>query len=124
MVTTRHTAVSPYAAAWHSACPRCGRGRLFSSFLQVAERCDMCGLDLAKNDSGDGPAVFLIFILGFLAVPLAFWIWTAFDLPTWAPALIASAFVIVLAALLLRPSKALVVALQYRHRREELEGGS
>jgi len=121
MATTRSPAVSPYVAAWHSACPRCGRGRLFSSFLRVAERCDVCGLDLAKNDSGDGPAVFLIFILGFLAVPLAFWVWAAFDLPTWAPALIASAFVILLAALLLRPSKALVVALQYRHRREELE---
>jgi len=123
MASPQSPAVSPYVAAWNAACPRCGRGRLFKGFLQIADRCEVCGLDLAATDSGDGPAVFLIFILGFLAVPLAFWVWMVFDLPTWAPALIASVFVILLAALLLRPSKALVVALQYRHRREELESG-
>ncbi|MCB9948950.1 MAG: DUF983 domain-containing protein [Rhodospirillaceae bacterium] len=110
-------------AALACACPRCGKGRLFKGFLKIADRCDSCGLDLAKQDSGDGPAVFLIFILGALGVPLAFWIQFSFELPMWVAPSIASVFIVVLALVLLRPAKALVVALQYRHRRNELEDG-
>src|SRR3546814_12221007 len=38
-------------------CPRCGKGRLFSGILKIAERCNACGLDLRKQDAGDGTAV-------------------------------------------------------------------
>ena len=105
------------------ACPRCGQGRLFSGFLKIADRCSACGRDLARQDSGDGPAVFLIFILGFIAVPVAFWIHFSFGTAMWVAPTIASVLVIVLALVMLRPAKAYVVALQYRHRREDLEGG-
>ena len=63
---TKHPRVSPIAAGLACRCPRCGRGRLFDGYLTVAARCSACGLDLSKADSGDGPAVFIIFILGFL----------------------------------------------------------
>src|SRR3546814_19050187 len=53
-------------------CPRCGKGRLFSGILKIAERCNACGLDLRKQDAGDGPAVFVIFFLGALFMPLVF----------------------------------------------------
>ena len=115
--------VAPIQAAIACACPRCGRGRLFGGFLKIADRCSACGLDLARQDSGDGPAVFLIFILGFIAVPVAFWIHFSFDTAMWVAPTIASVLVIVLALLMLRPAKAYVIALQYRHRREDLEGG-
>ncbi|HET6519952.1 MAG TPA: DUF983 domain-containing protein, partial [Geminicoccaceae bacterium] len=49
-------------------CPRCGEGRLFGGFLTVRPRCEVCGLNLAAQDSGDGPAAFIILIVGFLAV--------------------------------------------------------
>ena len=62
---------SPIATGLACRCPRCGQGRLYGGFLTVAETCDVCGLDLRKADSGDGPAVFIIFILGVLVVPLA-----------------------------------------------------
>ena len=52
-------------------CPRCGRGRLYKGYLKVAARCEACGADLSKADSGDGPAVFIIFILGAVVVPIA-----------------------------------------------------
>ena len=63
--------LSPFRAGLACKCPRCGRGPLYSGFLTVAERCSVCGLDLQEADSGDGPAVFIIFILGILVVPLA-----------------------------------------------------
>jgi uncharacterized protein (DUF983 family) len=111
------TPVSPWSAALGCTCPRCGRGPLFKGFLTVAERCSACDLDLSAVDSGDGPAVFLIFILGFTVVPLTLWLGFAFDLPDWAPVAIGAALLVLLTALLIRPAKAYVVALQYRHRR-------
>ncbi len=113
----------PLRAALGCRCPRCGAGRLFRGYLTVVDHCDRCGLALAENDSGDGPAVFLIFIIGALAVPLALWIEATFTPPVWVHALTSGGFVLGLAAVLLRPAKAYVVALQYRHRPEEFGDG-
>lgn len=108
--------VSPLAAALGCKCPRCGQGPLFRGFLTVADRCTVCDLDLSEVDSGDGPAVFLIFILGFTVVPLTLWLSLAYDLPDWAPIAIGAGLLILLTGILIRPAKAYVVALQYRHR--------
>lgn len=108
--------VSPLSAGLHCRCPRCGRGKLYSGYLTVAERCDSCGADLKKADSGDGPAVFLIFIVGGLVVPLAFWLESSAHPPIWVHMLIWPVFILGLSLLLLRPAKALLIALQYKHR--------
>lgn len=114
---------SPLATAVGCTCPRCGRGKVFEGFLKVVDRCDRCGLALAKNDSGDGPAVFLIFVLGALIVGLALWTEATFAPPYWLHLVIWPAATIALTLLLLRPLKAYVIALQYRHRRSDFEQG-
>lgn len=122
-MTGYHPNISPVAAGMRCACPRCGKGKLFKGYLDVAERCDVCGLDLASIDSGDGPAVFLIFILGFLVVPVALWVSMTVEWPLWLHAIVWSVVVIGLTLGMLRPAKACVVALQYRHRSSEPEKG-
>ncbi len=97
-------------------CPRCGRGPLYSGFLTVAERCSVCGLDLQKADSGDGPAVFIIFILGFLVVPLALLFEAKVAPPMWLHVAIWPALILGTALGLLRPVKGVLIALQYRHK--------
>jgi uncharacterized protein (DUF983 family) len=109
--------VSPYAAGLACRCPRCGRGRLFAGLLTVAGRCAVCGLDLAAHDSGDGPAVFVIFLLGFVFVGLAFWVEARFQPPIWLHLALWLPGILVGAVLLLRPFKATLIALQYRYRR-------
>ena len=104
-------------AALFCRCPRCGRGRAFSGFLTTTETCEHCALALAKMDSGDGPAVFLIFILGFAVVPLAIWGSNVVDLPYWLQSVFWGAVILGLTVGMLRPAKALVLALNYRHRR-------
>jgi uncharacterized protein (DUF983 family) len=99
-------------------CPRCGKGDVYDGFLKFTERCSSCGLPIAKNDNGDGPAVFLIFILGFALVPLALLIAMNVDWPLWLHGLIWGVVVTGLTVGLLRPAKALTLALQYRHRKE------
>ena len=41
---------------------------MFSGFLSLAPRCEACGLDFGFADSGDGPAVFVTLIAGFLVL--------------------------------------------------------
>ena len=113
--------ISPVTVAARACCPRCGQGRLFKSFLDVADRCTVCGLDLSRCDTGDGPAVFLIFILGFLVTPLALWVAMTVEWPLWVHTIVWGVVLIVLTVGMLRPAKAVLVALQYRHRRSELE---
>ncbi len=113
---------SPIATGLACRCPRCGRGRLFAGFLTVAARCGDCGLDLSKQDSGDGPAVFIIFILGALIVPLALLFEVKAAPPLWLHVVIWPPVILGAALGLLRPLKGLMIALQYKHKASE--GGS
>jgi len=108
--------VSPISAGLSCKCPRCGRGALFDGYLTVAERCTECGLDLRKADSGDGPAVFIIFILGFLIVPLALIFEALAAPPLWLHMVIWPPLVLIGALALLRPMKGVMIALQYHHK--------
>jgi uncharacterized protein (DUF983 family) len=89
---------------------------LFAGFLTVRERCQVCGADLREADSGDGPAVFVIFVLGALIVPLALWVEAAFGPPYWLHAVLWPLSILALTLALLRPFKATLIALQYRHK--------
>ena len=111
-----YTEVSPFRAGLLCRCPRCGEGKLYRALLTVAERCSNCGLDLSAQDSGDGPAVFVIFIIGFLAVLLAAVVELSFEPPTWVHLVYQVPFVVGGSILLLRPFKAVLIALQYRHK--------
>ena len=87
----------------------------------MKELCKSCGLDLRKNDSADGPAVFLIFILGFLLVPLALVLEFAFEIPLWVHAVVWTIVALGLTLGALKPLKAYVMALQYHHRPRDWE---
>lgn len=99
-------------------CPQCCTGDLFKPGLTLSlrETCDHCGLNLEENDSADGPAVFLIFVLGTLLVPLALWVDWVFALPLWVHFVLWSAVALGLTLVALRPLKAYIIALQYKHR--------
>ena len=96
-------------------CPRCGKGKIFSGILKIADRCPVCGLDLRKQDSGDGPAVFVIFFLGVIFMPLVFWVEFTFEPPWWLHMLVWSPLVVAVALALLRPMKGVLIAQQFRH---------
>jgi uncharacterized protein (DUF983 family) len=51
-------------------CPVCGRGRLFAGVLKFQDQCEVCKADFTTlQDTGDGPAVFVIFLVGIFIVP-------------------------------------------------------
>jgi uncharacterized protein (DUF983 family) len=88
--------------------------------LDVRECCENCGLDLRENDAGDGAAVGVILLLGAIVVALAFWVEFRFSPPLWLHAVLWPVVTIPLAVLMMRPAKAALVALQYRHRTSEM----
>ncbi len=98
-------------------CPSCEKGALFDGLLKIRPVCSECGFELAKSDTGDGPAVFLIFIIGFLFLPIVIYVEFHADRPGWLSLLIWGPPIVGLAIILLRPVKALSVALAFHTRR-------
>lgn len=113
--TRRYPPVSVLHAALGCRCPRCGEGRLFTGLLNVRPACPACGLDLSAQDAGDGPAVFVIFFLGLIVVGLAALVEIKFAPPLWVHLLLWTPLIVGGAILMLRPLKAGLIALQYRH---------
>lgn len=111
--------VSPIKAGLRARCPRCGEGRLYHGLTRVVETCDVCGLDLTGEDSGDGAAAFLIFLVGAAAVGVAVWLELSYTPPLWVHLLYMPVLVVGLTLLLLRPAKATLIALQYQHKAGE-----
>jgi uncharacterized protein (DUF983 family) len=118
--------VSPYAAGLRCRCPRCGKGRLFAGYLTLAPRCERCHLDFSFADAGDGPAVFVILIAGFIVVGSALVVEAMWRPPYWLHALLWLPLLLILTLGLLRPLKGLLVALQFHHKAEEgrVDGGA
>ena len=110
---------SPFDVALRGACPRCGKGRLFAGLLNVVDRCETCGLDLRGNDAGDGPAVFVILVTGFVVVGAALIVEVLYAPPYWLHALIWGSLSILLPLILLRSFKGVLIALQFKHKAEE-----
>lgn len=106
--------VNPFLAGLFARCPRCGEGALFAGYLKVAPACSACGLDFGSADSGDGPAVFVMFVVGALVAPLTL-IMTLAHAPPWLTMAITLPLAAGLTMALLRPFKATLIALQFRH---------
>lgn len=105
----------PFSAGVRGRCPRCGEGRLFEGFLKIAPACETCGLDFSGEDAGDGPAVFIMFLVGAIVVPLALLLHLWLAPPTWVHLVLWIPAVIGLSLALLRPFKGVMFALQYKH---------
>jgi len=110
---------SAFATGVRSRCPRCGEGRIFKGFLEVRAACSNCGLDLSEVDTGDGPAVFVIFLVGFVLVGLAAWMELSVRPPIWLHLALWIPLIVILSLGLLRPFKGILIALQYKHKARE-----
>lgn len=107
--------VHPLVTGLRGRCPRCGEGAMFSGVLGIVPACDRCGLDFGFADSGDGPAVFVIMIAGFVVLGLALWIEFTFEPPFWVHLLTSLPILVMVCVGLLRVIKGLLISLQYAH---------
>lgn len=100
-------------------CPNCGKGALFEGLLKVKPRCDACGFDLKAADTGDGPAIFVIMIAGFISCFGLVLHEVASQPPWWVLLAIWPAVGLFSCLALLRPTKSLLIALQFHNRAGE-----
>ncbi|MBP0441033.1 DUF983 domain-containing protein [Tianweitania sediminis] len=100
-------------------CPRCQKGHLFSGFLTLSQRCEVCGLDLTFADPADGPAFFAMSIVAVPALAFALWFQLSFEPPWWAHLFVTLPFTVLGCLLLLRPIKGWLVCSQYFHKAEQ-----
>ena len=114
--------VNPVLAGIACRCPKCGEGALFQGFLSVSPECEACGFDLRKADSGDGPAVFIILIVGCIAGFGALITEVSFRPPVWVLLVVWLPLTLILCLALLRPFKGVMIALQFHNRASEAGG--
>ena len=95
-------------------CPRCGRGPLFKGFLSLRESCPVCDLTYDFADSGDGPAVFISLIVGFIVLGGALVTEVMLRPSMWVHAVVWLPLGILLPLLILRPLKAMMIRQQYK----------
>ncbi|PHZ85620.1 DUF983 domain-containing protein [Paremcibacter congregatus] len=111
--------VSPVRAGLFCKCPRCGEGALFQGFLTFRKSCPVCALDYETFDSGDGPALFIILLIGLIVIALALMVEVKFQPPVWVHMLLWVPCIMGGALGLMRPGKALMVTLQYHFNAQE-----
>jgi len=109
------TGANPFLAGLKCRCPNCGRGPLFDGYLKVRATCSACGFDLARADSGDGPAVFVVLICGAVACFGLLFTEVSLHLPVWLELLIWIPVAVLLCLAALRPFKGVLVALQFHN---------
>jgi uncharacterized protein (DUF983 family) len=102
-------------AALFGRCPRCGKGKLFDGYLAVAPRCNACDQDFALFDPGDGPAVFVVLIVGTIVCVAALVVEFTYQPPFWVHALLWVPLTTALTFGLLRLIKSLLLVLQFKH---------
>lgn len=109
---------SAVARALAGNCPRCGAHGLFDGWVKFAHRCRSCGLDFDAFNVGDGPAAFLILLVGGIVTVAALVLDAAAEPPWWVHLV----WIPVAATLTiggLRTAKAALLAQEYTHRARE-----
>jgi uncharacterized protein (DUF983 family) len=109
-------------AALFGLCPQCGAKTLFGGVASFAPRCRACGLDYSRFNVGDGPAAFLIMVIGAVVVGLALWAEFSFDPPIWVHIVLWAP--VITAATLggLRITKAALLAAEFQRKAREASG--
>lgn len=113
---TASTGGSIFLRGIRCRCPRCHQAKLFQGFLQLRLKCPHCGLNLKNAENGDGAAFFLIFIIGAVVACLAWLLEEVASPALWVHYVVWFPIIIIMALVLLRPAKSILIAYQYRYR--------
>lgn len=118
-MTKQMSSPNPFVTGLRCRCPQCGGGKLFGGYLRFRDACAACGANFKAADAGDGPAVFVILIVGAVVAPLLIILQFGLELPGWLALGITMAAAVVLCLALLPPFKALLFAFQWKHKARE-----
>lgn len=104
------------ARAIRGRCPACGEGRMFRAFLKPTSACTHCGQAWDMHQADDFPSYIVILLLGHILVPLMIEVNSALAIPLGVQAALWPGLALMLAAALIQPAKAGVIAFQWSRR--------
>jgi uncharacterized protein (DUF983 family) len=110
---TKITSAQAIVRGLRGRCPNCGRGRMFSRFLKVVDRCPVCREELFHQRADDFPAYLVILLVGHTVVPLALLVETEYSPAMWLQVAFWVPVTIALALGLIQPIKGAIVAIQW-----------
>ena len=96
--------------------PALRQGQTVFGISDLRPNCEVCGLDYAFIDPGDGPAIFIIMIAGAIVVACALIVEVKYQPPYWLHAVLWLPLILVTTLLPLRAMKSLLIALQFHHK--------
>ena len=103
-------------AMWNGVrgkCPKCGQGKLFSSFLKIVPACEHCGEEMHHHRADDFPAYIVVVIVGHVILGGFMAFEATSTLSTWQHLAIWAPLTVIMSLALLRPVKGAVVGLQW-----------
>lgn len=103
---------TPLQTAFNHRCPACGNAPLYRGILKLVDTCAACGQHYGNEDTGDGPAFFVILIVGFLVTGLAGVVEIFLSPPLWLHAVLWIPATLLLSIWLLYVFKSYLVAMQ------------
>ena len=109
----------PLDIAVRGLCPRCGAKTLFAGVARFAGHCRACGLDYSGFNVGDGPAAFLVMIIGAVVTGAAIGAELSLHPPFWLHMLVWMPLTVALVMGALRVAKALLLTFEYRNAARE-----
>lgn len=113
--------LSPFTTGLRGACPKCGEGKIFRKFLTFEINCFACGESFPNEDAGDGPAVFVIFIVSIFIVPMALGFSMVLNAPMWLTFAIWIPIIVFASLFLLRVMRGVIFNLQWKHKALEIK---
>ncbi len=116
---SHYAPISPFRTGPRGLCPRCGQSTMFAGFINLRPKCSACGLDYSFADAGDGPAVLVILVAGFVILGAALYVEFTFSPPVWVHILLWLPLSLIVCLTLLRVMKGILVALQYTNKAAE-----
>jgi len=109
--------------AWGVRVVKCRPRPHDEGFIKVAARCETCGFDLSSADSGDGPVVFILLIVGMIVVFSMLIVEFTIHPPIWVHLVVWLPLTVVLSLGAMRPFKGVLIAAQFANKASEHRHG-
>lgn len=116
---TQYPPLSTLKTGIRCRCPRCGEGPLLKGYLTIREECPECKLSYSFADPADGPAFFVMSVVGVVGMILFMLFEFNMHPPIWVHFVFTFPLIGAMCLGILRPFKGWMVAEQYRHKATE-----
>lgn len=119
MSETQYPTLSTLKTGIRCRCPRCGKGPVLKGYLSIRDECPECGLSLSFAEPADGPAFFVMSLVGTIGIALFLIFEFKVHPPVWVHFAVTLPLLTIACLGILRPFKGWMIASQYRYKASE-----